>query len=204
MIDVIDDGQLRAIVMEFVGGPTLRQFMAAPEFPEDPAEVTQLFLPVLAAMELAHRNGIIHRDIKPENILVALDDGALPLFKLTDFGLAKHKRLGTRTMPGVTMGTARYMSPEQFTDARGADHRADIYSLACCLYELLTQRPIFKHETDYKMLMAHLNEEPDHPSVVEPRVPLQLGDAVMRAVSKEPSQRFASCDAFATELAAAL
>ena len=54
------------------------------------------------------------------------------------------------------------------------------------------------------MLMAHLNEEPDHPSVVEPRVPLQLGDAVMRAVSKEPSQRFASCDAFATELAAAL
>ncbi len=205
VVTVYDFGQAEGVfyfVMEFVDGVTLRETLAGG--PLQPHEALEIVPHLCDALQYAHDEGVVHRDIKPENILVDRRGRV----KIADFGLAKllDDSAAPSTLTGTheVMGTLRYMAPEQMEGTHAVDHRADIYSLACCLYELLTQRPIFKHETDYKMLMAHLNEEPDHPSVVEPRVPLQLGDAVMRAVSKEPSQRFARCDAFATELAAAL
>ncbi len=203
LFDVVVEDDVNAIVMEYVPGPTLTKFLESGACPSDPVARVEMFLPVLAAMEVAHRNKVIHRDIKPDNILV-LDDGVRPVLKVTDFGLARNERLSTMTMPGVTMGTARYMSPEQFVDARLADRRTDIYAIGCCLYEMLTGQPMFDYEADFKILIAHLDEPPRHPSDVEPAIPRRLGDAVLRAVSKKPEHRPQSCNEFATDLVRAL
>ncbi len=187
------------IVMEYVAGPTLRDYMMSADAPADPHALTRLFLPAIRGIGYAHSQGVVHRDIKPENTLLAqTDDGLVP--KLTDFGIAKVLAARKKTRTGAMMGTLQYMAPEQFVDAADVDGRSDIYSLACTLYELLTRRPPFDYESEFRMLAAHMTEQPSSPRAYNPLVSRDLGLAVLRALSKEPEDRYPDCASFISAL----
>src|SRR5262245_33159936 len=201
------------IVSEFVEGETLRERMRRGALSLTAA--LDVARQVAGALAAAHAAGIVHRDIKPENVM-ARPDG---LVKVLDFGLAKLAELSTAppkagaasqmpaasqlsTEPGLVMGTAQYMSPEQ---ARGqkVDHRADIFSLGVMLYEMLAGRRPFEGATTIDVMAAILTKEPEpldeHRSEAAP----ELARAVMRCLAKEPEERFQTASAFAAELKAA-
>src|SRR5262249_44319964 len=143
---------------------------------------------ILSALRFAHRHGIVHRDIKPHNVLV---DGEGRV-KVTDFGIA---RAGTSQMTeaGSIVGTAQYLSPEQ---ARGGEvhPRSDLYSLGIVLYELLTGKTPFDGETPVEIAMKHLSTAPKPPSKLRPDIPPELDMVVMRALAKNPDDRYQSAD----------
>lgn len=195
VFDVVSTDGRDFIVMEYVAGPTLREFAFSATSPASAADVVRLFDPVIDGIATAHAAGIVHRDIKPENILVASTDAGFVL-KVSDFGVAKLPGAARRTKTGVMLGTLQYMAPEQFVDARDADERADIYALACTLYELLTRRPPFVEESDFALMTAHMTQEPPHPREFNPLVPPALGDVLLVALAKDPAARYQDCDAF--------
>ncbi|MCB9506208.1 MAG: protein kinase [Myxococcales bacterium] len=202
--DTVADGQLAAIVMEYVAGPTLREFIVSSDASADPAALVDLFIPVIEGMAAAHALGIIHRDLKPENILVArVSDDSVAL-RVTDFGVAKLDGVESRTRNGAMLGTLHTMAPEQFVDARTADHRADIYALGCTLFELLTRRPPFVHETEFQMMAAHITELAPHPREFNPLVSPALSAAVHRALAKTPDDRYGTCTEFVAALRSAV
>lgn len=201
--DVVSSDERDFIVMEYVPGPTLRDFLVSPEAPDTPADAVETFLPLLDGIAAAHDAGVIHRDLKPENILVARTDAGVAL-KVIDFGVAKTAGVDRRTKTGAMLGTLQYMAPEQFTDARTVDSRADVYALGCTLYELLTRRPPFDYESDFRVMNAHLTEDPPHARELNPLVSHRLGEVVQTALAKEPADRFASCRAFADALRVAV
>jgi serine/threonine-protein kinase len=148
---------------------------------------------ILDALRFAHRHGIIHRDIKPHNVLIG--DGRL---KVTDFGIARHGP-SQMTEAGSIMGTAQYLSPEQ---ARGAPVTAasDLYSVGVVLYEMLTGKVPFSGDTAIEIAMRHLNDVPKPPSRIRPEVPPALDQIVLRALAKEPEDRYQSADEFIEDL----
>jgi serine/threonine protein kinase/WD40 repeat protein/Tfp pilus assembly protein PilF len=156
--------------------------------------VARLGMQVAEALGYAHLHGVYHRDIKPANLL--LDMGGTVW--VTDFGLAKKKGADELTSPGDIVGTLRYMAPERFRGV--ADASSDIYSLGLTLYEMLTFAPAFlaTHRVEY--IHAILHQEPRRPRSVDPRVPLDLETIVLRAISKNPADRFATADEMAREL----
>lgn len=174
------------IVMEQIEGVTLRHMLQnGPRIlPERSLEIVA---GVLAALDYAHRNGIVHRDIKPANIMINTHGDA----KVMDFGIARaiSDAATSVTATSAVMGTAQYLSPEQ---ARGelADARSDIYSAGCVLYELLTGRPPFNGETPVAIAYQHVNEAPVPPSSVDPSIPETLSTIVLHALSKDPSTRY--------------
>lgn len=135
------------------------------------------------------QKGIIHRDVKPQNVIITPRGRA----KLTDFGIARDVAATTRTFTGsnVVMGSVHYISPEQ---ARGEDVTAasDIYSCAIMLYEMLTGQVPFGGDNSVAIALKHLQEDITPPSELNPRVPRALSDVVVKAASKEPSQRYPS------------
>src|SRR5439155_23579857 len=149
---------------------------------------------VLAALGFAHRNGIVHRDIKPHNIVVG-PDGRL---KVTDFGIA---RSGTSQMTeaGSIIGTAQYLSPEQARGTR-VDQTSDLYSLGVVLYELLTGAVPFTGETPVEIAMKHLSAVPERPSVKRPEIPHDLDMVVLRALAKDPADRYQSAEEMDADL----
>ena len=161
--DLVGDVHIPFIVMEFVDGMTLRHMLnSGPRIlPERGLEV---IAGVLAALDYAHRHGIIHRDIKPANIMINSHGDA----KVMDFGIARavSDTQTAFTATSAVMGTAQYLSPEQ---ARGevVDARSDIYSAGCVLYELLTGRPPFNGETPVSIAYQHVNEPPKVPSSLD-------------------------------------
>lgn len=201
--DLVVSDQAAMIVMEFVQGATLRDFIASKDEPETPREWIALLGPLIDAIGYAHTHGIVHRDIKPENVLVVREQDGFAL-KLTDFGLAKLARRRRQTRAGDMLGTLHYMAPEQFINARDADHRADIYALGCTVYELLTRRAPFDYESDFRMMTAHLSEQAESARTFNPLITPQLSMAIERAMSKEPDRRYATCAAFADALRDAL
>jgi serine/threonine protein kinase/Tol biopolymer transport system component len=196
MIEVVDFGAQRALVMELVEGPTLAERLA--RGPLAPVEALAIAHQVAVALEYAHSCGIVHRDLKPANVKISPDG----VVKILDFGLARAvgteaamvdesgaspeiTDLATRT--GVILGTATYMSPEQ---ARGkpVDRRADIWAFGCVLYEMLTGRRVFDGETMSDTLAATLRADPDWsalPAETSPRLRLLL----RRCLAKDPRQR---------------
>lgn len=174
------------IVMEYVDGVTLRHMLTnGPRImPERSLEITA---GILAALDYAHRHGIVHRDIKPANIMINAHGDA----KVMDFGIARaiSDAVTSVTASSAVMGTAQYLSPEQ---AKGevVDARSDIYAAGCVMYELLTGRPPFTGETAVAIAYQHVNEMPKPPSQVDSAISATLDAVVLHALAKHPSQRY--------------
>ena len=201
--DVLDEPPLCAIFMEYIDGSSLDKHLAALGEPDDVTETTVLFTFILDAMTYAHSQGVVHRDIKPANILLARSgSGVTP--KVTDFGIAKVLSDHQRTETGTAMGTVYYASPEQLTDAKSVDHRADVYSLGCTLYEMLTLKLPFVDSTMFGVMKKHLQAPRPDPARLNPLIPREISAAVMRAMAVDPKHRFQSCAEFANELRRAL
>ncbi|NWG01159.1 MAG: serine/threonine protein kinase [Thermoanaerobaculaceae bacterium] len=180
--------------MQLVEGPSLAQFLEA-NGPLEPRLVVQLALPLLDALEYAHGAGIVHRDVKPANIM--LDQRFRPY--LVDFGLARDVGGAELTQTGVAVGTPAYIAPEQ---AQGAppDRRADIYSFALTLYELLSGRRPFPGDDPIRVVLARVTADPIPLAEQAPLCPPELAAAVMKGLERDPRKRFAT----AGEMAAAL
>ena len=174
------------IVMEYVDGVTLRHLLTnGPRImPERSLEITA---GILAALDYAHRHGIVHRDIKPANIMINAHGDA----KVMDFGIARaiSDIATSTTSSSAVMGTAQYLSPEQ---ARGevVDARSDIYAAGCVMYELLTGRPPFTGETAVSIAYQHVNELAKPPSHVDSAISTTLDAIVLHSLAKHPSQRY--------------
>jgi serine/threonine protein kinase len=209
IVDIFDFGRLpdgnAYIVMELLEGETLGDRLKRVEklSPSHAAAIARHIAGTLAA---AHDNGIIHRDLKPDNIFL-VKDAALPRgerAKLLDFGIAK--LAGTqpsdmvKTETGRLMGTPYYMSPEQCRGAGKIDHRTDLYSLGCVLYQMLTGRPPFVLEGAGEILAAHIHVPPLPPRHHQPSVPPALQAVVLRMLQKEPVRRYQSAADVVTAL----
>jgi len=188
VVSIFDRGEAGGsyfIVMEYVEGRTLKELIVTRGPCPVPVAISYV-RQVLAALRYAHRNGIVHRDIKPHNVLVD-HEGRV---KVADFGIA---RAGSSQMTeaGSIIGTAQYLSPEQ---ARGApvDESSDLYSTGILLFELLTGKVPFTGETPVEIAMKHLSQVPPAPSSVRSEVPHDLDLVVLRALAKEPADRYRS------------
>jgi serine/threonine protein kinase len=177
------------MVMEFVEGATLDKLAAQTRIPVD--RMLDYASQVLAALSYAHGRGVTHRDIKPSNIMITTHG----LIKLMDFGIAKSTNDMQLTRPGTTMGSVYYMSPEQ---VRGetVDARSDLYSFGVTLYEMLTGQRPFQADTSYSVLNAQLNQAPTPLTEINPAISPELNDIVLRAMAKQPEQRFHTADEF--------
>jgi serine/threonine protein kinase len=162
-----------------------------------PAWVARLGRQAALALEHAHGVGIVHRDIKPANLLL----DAQGLLWITDFGLAQMAGDSGVTITGEMLGTLRYASPEQVRARRGVvDHRSDIYSLGATLYELLTLRPLFESRDRNELLRQIADEEPRPPRSIDSSIPLELETVVLKALGKEPSERYSTAREMADDL----
>jgi serine/threonine-protein kinase len=184
--DAGTDGDREFIVMELVDGISLRELMAT-RGRVSVGETVSIGTQVASALDFAHAAGLVHRDVKPGNILLTADGRA----KVTDFGIAKAIRDHDATQTGVTVGTARYLSPEQI-DGRLVDGRADQYGLGVVLYEMLCGRVPFEGPNDVAVALAHLHRPPAPLREFRPDVPPWLDAAVLRCLNKVPDDRFPS------------
>jgi eukaryotic-like serine/threonine-protein kinase len=180
-------GSLPYIVMEFVDGRTLRDIVKT-EGPMDERRALETMADVCAALDFSHRGGIIHRDVKPANVMIT-KNGAV---KVMDFGIARALADGQGvTQTAAVIGTAQYLSPEQ---ARGemVDARSDVYAAGCVLYELITGEPPFTGDSPVAVAYQHVREDPTPPSHQNPDVSPTLDAIVLRAMSKNPANRYQS------------
>ncbi len=176
------------IVMEFVDGQTLTDLIRQKgNIPQK--EALGIFKKILVAIGHAHRAGIIHRDVKPRNVLVSRKGEV----KVTDFGLAKFQQQDDATRTLTVAGTLNYMPPEQVEGLSNVDHRGDIYSLGITLYEMLTGRvPLDKNLSEYNRLKAIVETQFPPPESFRPEIPSELSAIIMKAIAKDPAQRFQS------------
>ncbi len=179
------DGQLY-VDMRLIEGRDLHAVLA--DGPLDPSRVVLIIEQVANALHAAHQIGLLHRDVKPSNILLDGDDFAY----LIDFGIARSLDETRMTKSSNTIGTLQYIAPERLGAGTEEDARADIYSLACVLYECLTGSPPFAADSIGQVLAAHLNTPPPQPSKTQPNLPSQLDEVVARGMAKEPRQRYAT------------
>ena len=156
--------------------------------------VARLGVQVAEALAHAHLHGVLHRDIKPANLLLDLEG----TIWVTDFGLAKAEGTDELTSPGDVVGTLRYMAPERFQGK--ADPRSDVYSLGLTLYEMLALKPAFTASHRVQLIHTILHDEPERPRKHDPRLPRDLETIVLKAIAKDPSDRFANAREMAAEL----
>jgi eukaryotic-like serine/threonine-protein kinase len=192
--DTGSDGDTQFIVMEFIEGRTLHGFLSSGKKPT-PIQAVELAQRICAALGAAHAQGVIHRDIKPANVMVTRGGEV----KVMDFGIARIETQETAPQTSAVLGTASYLSPEQ---AQGlpVDARTDIYSLGTVLYELLTGRPPFTGDSPVAIAYKQVNETPVPPSKVNADVPPRLDAVVMRALSKNPANRYQTAQEFFEDL----
>ena len=196
-------GEQLALLMEYVDGLSLDQVIARRgRLPF--GEALAVFKQALAAVGYAHTQTepIVHRDLKPSNIMVQADGTT----KVMDFGIAKVMGGAKLTRTGTVMGSPHYMSPEQVLGQQGIDHRSDIYSLGITLYEMLCGRTPFEGaatvntDSDYLIKDAHVRQPPPSPAELRADIPEHVVRAILRALRKEPQERFGSCSGFAEAL----
>jgi serine/threonine-protein kinase len=192
---VSDYGPLPYIVMEYVEGRTLRDIVKT-EGPMDEQRAMETMADICAALDFSHRNGIIHRDVKPANVMIN-NAGAV---KVMDFGIARALADGQGvTQTAAVVGTAQYLSPEQ---ARGelVDARSDVYAAGCVLYELITGEPPFTGDSPVAVAYQHVREDPIPPSRQNADVSAALDAVVLKAMSKNPANRYQSAAEMRTDL----
>jgi serine/threonine-protein kinase len=189
-----NEGDLYYIVMEYVEGRDLKEILRSEGrlLPERAAEIAA---EVCAALQFAHRGNLVHRDIKPHNIFIT-NSGQV---KVMDFGIAREGNGGGITQTGMVMGTPQYISPEQ-AQGLAVDGRSDIYSLGVVLYEMLTGQVPFDDPNPVTITYKQVREDPMPPSVVDPEIPATLEAIVMKAMSKNPANRFQSAQEMKADL----
>ncbi len=184
-----DESPRHFIVMEYCSGGTLATALAN-EGPFDPGRAASVAADICDALGYAHRSGILHRDVKPHNVLIT-EEGSL---KVADFGIAK-AAFGTSdiTTTGSILGTVTYLSPEQVQGLE-PDARSDLYSLGVVAYEVLAGRPPFVEDTQIAVAMAHAHSEPPTLRSIRARIPRALEAIVMKALAKDPDERWQSAE----------
>ncbi|HEY1093313.1 MAG TPA: Stk1 family PASTA domain-containing Ser/Thr kinase [Glycomyces sp.] len=188
VFDTGEDAGIPYMVMEFVNGRTLKEVLLA-EGRFDPATACEVVADMCSALDFSHKHHIIHRDVKPGNVMLS-DTNQV---KVMDFGIARALASGqaTMTQTSAVIGTAQYLSPEQ---ARGetVDARSDVYAVGCVLYELLVGHPPFTGDNPVSVAYQHVREEARPPSELNPNVPASVDAVIMKALAKNPENRYHS------------
>src|SRR6476661_1327797 len=185
------------IVMEYVEGRPLRQVIRE-DGPIAPQRAAEIGADIAAALSFAHKNNVIHRDVKPGNVLIS-PNGQV---KVTDFGIARAASGGAQealTQTGAVMGTATYFSPEQ-AQGRPIDFRSDVYALGIVLYEMVVGRPPFYNENPVAVAYQHVRERPVPPRQRNPKIPVAFESVVLKALAKNPVNRYASAEELRSDL----
>lgn len=209
--DILSVPGVAALVMEYVEGQTLQDWIDQRPSPARPDDLQTLFVPLLGAVETVHLRGIIHRDLKPSNVLIGRDSsgGARPV--LLDFGIARivegaavdHVRK-QKTQAGARLGTAAYMSPEQVRGQADLDSRTDIFSLGAILYELVTGRVAFDADSEFDTMRQVVDGRYAPPERLVDGTPPLLASCIRRALEGQRERRYANCAEFRSALTDAL
>jgi serine/threonine-protein kinase len=189
IFDVGRDDDQYFIVMELVEGQTLKELIQR-QGPLPIAEAVRISAEILGALEHAHTNRIVHRDIKPHNILISRDGHA----KVTDFGIARATTTDTVTHTGSIMGSAHYFSPEQ-ANGQPTGEKSDIYSMGIVLYEMLTGTVPFTGDRPTTVALKHIRDRVVPATQLNSEVPVELDEIILRALEKEPEDRYPSAAA---------
>jgi eukaryotic-like serine/threonine-protein kinase len=198
---ILDSGErewLVYYVMSYVEGATLRERLDTTRFLPIP-ETLRLACDVLEALEHAHGHGVIHRDVKPANIVLS-SEGAV----LLDFGIARAviaSGSDQLTRSGIAVGTSTYMSPEQITALADIDHRSDLYSVGCVLFECLAGQPPYVHRNEAVVLQFHLTQPPPDVRTLRNDTPPELATMITKALAKNRDERWNSAGAMREALA---
>ena len=196
--DVGNEGDIYYIVMELIQGKTLKEIII-----EDGKFSwkwsVNIAIQIASALETAHRHNIVHRDIKPHNIIITEDGMA----KVTDFGIAKAVSNSTITAFGTTIGSVHYFSPEH---AKGGytDAKSDLYSLGVVMYEMLTGRVPFDADTPVSVALMQVQDDPIEPRKLNPQIPISVNNIILKAMQKNPNDRYASATDMLIDLSTAL
>ncbi len=192
--DVSFGDRLQYIVMEYIEGITLKEYIEQQKA-VNWKEAVHFVNQILKALQHAHDKGIVHRDIKPQNIIL-LQDGTI---KVSDFGIARFSRGDTRTMTESAIGSVHYISPEQ---ARGeiTDDKADLYSVGVVMYEMLTGQLPFQSDSAVSVAIMQLQQEAKRPREINPEIPLGLEQITLRAMQKNPKDRYQSASEMLLDL----
>ena len=185
IFDVSVKGENKYIVMEYIDGITLKNYMER-KGALSVKETISYSIQILRALEHAHLGGVIHRDIKPQNIML-LKNGQI---KVTDFGIAKLPDAKTLTATDKAIGTVYYISPEQAAGEKGIDRRTDLYSVGVMMYEMLTGKLPFDAENPVSIALKQINEQPKAPTQIVPSIPKGLEQIVLFAMEKDKDKRF--------------
>jgi putative nucleotidyltransferase with HDIG domain len=197
VVEITDIGQsddVHFIVMSFLDGETVGERLERNKILDEDVAV-RIVRQVASALAAAHDHGIVHRDLKPENIFLLNHPDYPDYVKVLDFGIAKlmgpqGQNAVRNTMAGTVLGTPAYMSPEQCRPEADLDHRSDIYSLGIVLYEMLTGMVPFRFEAPPDVMLAHMRDLPVPPIDLNPKLSKHMNAAILRALEKDPAQRF--------------
>jgi len=201
IVQVLDLGEAKEqvfLTMEYLPGGDLRSLVQKKGVLPQP-QVLQILKDIGEALDFAHSRNVLHRDVKTSNILL---DGKMRA-RLSDFGLVRVKDAPHLTQLGTVVGTAAYTSPEQ-AESKPLDARSDQYSLGIVAYELLVGKLPFQGEGSTAVALMHITKPPPQPSLVNPEIPTEVDAVLLKALSKQPGERYASCTEFILAIESAL